>query len=162
MTDQVPPKRHSKWLDGKFSWDPQRLVRPSSSKASPIATARGKQPTTMGEGGSSSESQPATGNDDTEGHRAASDFPHEARSGTRLPARRPALRRSKRIPPRTFPRPLRPRAPRIPLPAKERPSSKHIASSLRGPNNTSSQPVRRYALMALKVLLASRLLTQDL
>jgi|SRR6266850_34826 len=137
MADLIPPPRTSKKLDEKIHWDPQRLVLSSSPKPSPIATEQGQH--SMRHDALGDPSQPSPGNDkDT--LTASVSSSSRAQSCTRPLARRPSLRRSKRIAPRTFPQPVRPRSSKILLSAKEGPPKKSNATSLWTPLNASPEP----------------------
>lgn len=131
MTDSISPQV-PKRLDEKIDWDPQCLVRPSSSKGSPRATERGQHTTThdvLVEG----PSKPVAGNDkDTLASRA--------QTRTRPRARRPSLRRTKRISARTFTAPVRPRSSKIALSVKERTPTERGDTSPWIPVDASSEP----------------------
>ena len=137
MTDSIPPPQVPKWPDGKISWDPQRLVRPSSSKASPQAPERRQHPTThdvLVEG----PPQPVAEND--KDSLIASVSASTAQSRTRPPARRPSLRRTKRISARKFTAPVRQRSPKIALAVRERTPAEHSDASPCVPVDASSEP----------------------
>lgn len=139
MIDSISSSQSFKWLDGKIYWDPQRLVLPSSSKSPSTAAERGQHPinpnSLTGVGGSS---QHVTGND--KDHPAASSHASWAQSGTRPLARRPSLRRAKRIPARNFPQSVRPRLLMTsPLTQGGMPI-RHNATSLGVPSNAALEP----------------------
>jgi len=137
MTDSISPPQVPKRLDGKIYWDPQRLVRPSSSKASPKAPERRQHPTTH-DSPVEGPSQPVARNDkDT---LIASVSASTAQSRTRPPARRPSLRRTKRISARKFTAPVRQRSPKIALSVKERTPTDRSDTSPYVPVDASSEP----------------------
>jgi hypothetical protein len=82
-------------------------------------------------------SQPAPGND-KDSLTASVPSSSRAQSRTRPLARRPSLRRSKRIAPRTFPPPVRPRSSKILLSAKEGPPKE--CGAIPPPLNASPEP----------------------
>lgn len=136
MTDSIPPQVPNR-LDGKIYWDPQRLVRPSSSKASPKAPERRQHPTTH-DAPVEGPSQLVAGSDkDT---LIASVSTSTAQSRTRPPARRPSLRRTKRISARKFTAPVRQRSPKTALAVKERTPTEHSDTSPYVPVDASSEP----------------------
>lgn len=137
MSDSISPPRVPKRSDEKILWDPQRLVRPSSSKPSPKAPERGQRPTTH-DAPVEGPSQPVAGNDkDT---LVAAVSARRAQSRPRPPARRPSLRRTKRISARTFSAPVRPRSSKIALSVKERTSTERNDTPPRIPVGASSEP----------------------
>lgn len=138
MADLIPPPRTSKKLNEKFHWDPQRLVFSSSPKSSPIGTEQGQHPT--GHYAMGGPSQPGPGNDKDSLTTSVSSS-SRAQSWTRPLARRPSLRRSKRIAPRTFPPPIRPRSSKILPSTKEGPPKERSATSLKTLN---TGPPRTY------------------
>ena len=147
MTDSIPPPRVPKRRDEEILWDPQRLVRPSSSSPSPKAPERRQHPTTH-DAPVEDPSQPVVGNDkDT---LMASVSARRAQSRTRPPARRPSLRRTKRISARTFSAPVRPRSSKITLSVKERTPTGHNDTFPWIPVDASSDPppTSRYVISA--------------
>jgi hypothetical protein len=134
MTDSTPPPEVPKRLDGKIYWDPQRLVRPSSSKASPKAPERRQNPTGH-DAPVEDPSPPVAGNDKDTLVSAST-----AQSRTRPPARRPSLRRTKRISARKFIAPVRQRSPKIALSVKERTPTRRGDTSPYVPVDASSEP----------------------
>jgi hypothetical protein len=147
MADSIPPPQTSKRLDEKIHWDPQRFVRvlPSGSKPSPIVTERGQHPATH-DASAGNPSQPITRND--KDSLAASVSPSRAQSWIRPPARRPSLRRTKRVAARavTFTPPVPPRSSKIALSTNARKSIQRGATSRWNPSNASSKshPTLRY------------------
>jgi hypothetical protein len=139
MVDSIPPPL--KKPSGKVHWHPQRLVLPSGSKPSSIAAEQGQHPTMHGalvDGPSQSVAE------DDKDHLSTSvstsiSSSGRAQSWTRPPARRPSLRRTKRIATRTFPAPMRSRSSKISLSAKERPPKERSNTSLWAPLNASSE-----------------------
>ena len=125
----------------KMYRDRKRLVLPPSSKSSPISTERGQQPMThdaSADGGNSS--QPITGTGNDKGDVAALSSPISPRPELRPTAGRPSLRRTRRIPSRVFPRPVRPRLSKISSSTKGRTSHERNVPSPRDPSHTSLEP----------------------
>lgn len=100
--DSLLPPQNPAQLGGKVSWNPQRFVLPSGSRSLPSTTGRDKFPIIQDSLAWGGRSSPPVAERDNDHHPGVSSSPPEAQSMTRVPARRPSLRRTKHLPARTF------------------------------------------------------------
>jgi hypothetical protein len=139
MIDSTPPPQHPARLGGEVSWDPQRFVLPSGSRSSPTATGREEYPIAqngLADGGHSLPAVTRRGND----HPGALSS-SLAQLATRMPARRPSLRRTEHLPSRTFPPRVRQRTSKSQPSAKERIPVERGAKGAYSSTGGESRPV---------------------